>query len=690
MPILHSMPAESPRATTSRQEAPGVQDATALRNVSRVGASRSKDLPEEERKRRVRLMCACTSAVLWWAAGQSWGLFALGWIALVPLFWALLGCSGRARLRLGFTTGCCAFAFINWWIAPTIARAAEAIGVPFWPGALLGVLAVALIACLHGSLVALIAWAWNPSACRDARGENARAENAGGKRKQPGREIARQLFWPPAIALAWSLLDAARSETALAHAWGALAYTQWRDLALWQSAAVVGQHGLTFLCVWFAASLALWMRSGHAILWRLPVAVFVICHIWGARRLVQTPFLAQDAAVRDAASGAIDSRTALAYEYLGSARAASSLENARAGVANAAHNAKGLRVLLVQTDVPSLRKSVADEPFRQAYALTRGAARRGEFDLIAWPETTATVSLPMRPSNTTSIASEMFGARARSESLAARETHFGDSQGGATPSDVMQSDAAQSDAAREEAMGSANAGQMRALAALSRDLQTPILFGARDIRGDGENFNRAVILAPDGRFWSSAKERLVPFGERAPFARLFPFLHRLAPQPEVSDKGSARLLPLQFQPPLSKDGPRMSTYARDVASAKNIQKAQAKGVEVPVGAIICFESCFRFPARRLGLAGAQVLFVLTNDEWFGGTDAPWQHSVMAALRAVENDVPVAQAGNGGFSFAVDRRGRFMVKSSLNQARALKVFLPLDESRSGQIRLNDLR
>ncbi len=53
--------------------------------------------------------------------------------------------------------------------------------------------------------------------------------------------------------------------------------------------------------------------------------------------------------------------------------------------------------------------------------------------------------------------------------------------------------------------------------------------------------------------------------------------------------------------------------------------------------------------------------MLTNDEWAGGTSAPWEHAAMAALRAVENDAPVAQAANGGHSFAVDRRGRFMVK-----------------------------
>ena len=609
----------------------------------------------------MRLMCAIATAVLWWAAGQGWGLFALGWIALVPLFWALCGCSARARWRLGFLTGACSFALINWWIAPTIAHAGIAIGVPFLPGALLGVFAVALIAVIHGSLVALISWLWNPpSRDQDALdGANARGAS---RSKTAGRPAALELCWPLAIAGAWALLDAARSETPLAHSWGALAFTQWRDGALWQIASVVGQHGLTFLCVWFAASLALWMRNANPNAWRLPVAVFVACHCWGALRLAQTPFMAQDAVPSTTASA-----LALPHEYSISARnlesaapssapsfttssATTSAAEDAAAMATGARGAKGLRVLLVQTDVPSLRKSEADEPFRQAYSLTRDAARRGAFDLIAWPETTATISLPSRSSSERSSSEVRASNTARDEELAS-------------------------------AFASTHGGQMRALAALSRDVETPILFGARDVQPDGENFNRAVMLAPDGRFWSSDKERLVPFGERAPFAEYLPFLHRLAPQPEVSANGKARLLPLP-RPATSDVGasppsPRMSTHAPGI-DAPNFQKGGANG-EVAVGAIVCFESCFRFPARRLKRAGARALFVLTNDEWFGGTDAPWQHSVMAAMRAVENDVPIAQAGNGGFSFAVDRCGRFMVKSSLNQARALPVFLPLDDA-----------
>jgi hypothetical protein len=53
------------------------------------------------------------------------------------------------------------FALINWWIVPTVARGGAAIGVSFFVGAALGVVAVALIALIHGFMVALSALVWS-------------------------------------------------------------------------------------------------------------------------------------------------------------------------------------------------------------------------------------------------------------------------------------------------------------------------------------------------------------------------------------------------------------------------------------------------------------------------------------------------------------------------------------------------
>jgi apolipoprotein N-acyltransferase len=85
---------------------------------------------------------------------------------------------------------------------------------------------------------------------------------------------------------------------------------------------------------------------------------------------------------------------------------------------------------------------------------------------------------------------------------------------------------------------------------------------------------------------------------------------------------------------------------------------------------------FRATCRELRAAGAQLFFVLTNDEWFAGSEAPWQHAAMSAVRAVENNVWVAQSANGGYSFAVDPKGRFVVKSNFNVPQTLDMQIPL--------------
>jgi apolipoprotein N-acyltransferase len=74
--------------------------------------------------------------------------------------------------------------------------------------------------------------------------------------------------------------------------------------------------------------------------------------------------------------------------------------------------------------------------------------------------------------------------------------------------------------------------------------------------------------------------------------------------------------------------------------------------------------------RRFPLAGAQVLFNLTNDGWYGTSAAPYQHYAMARFRAVENHRFLVRAANTGISAIIDPFGRELVKSRLMERRAL--------------------
>jgi apolipoprotein N-acyltransferase len=49
---------------------------------------------------------------------------------------------------------------------------------------------------------------------------------------------------------------------------------------------------------------------------------------------------------------------------------------------------------------------------------------------------------------------------------------------------------------------------------------------------------------------------------------------------------------------------------------------------------------------------------------------------MSTVRAVENNVPVLQSANGGYSFYIDARGRFMKLLNYGQAGTLQAEVPL--------------
>ncbi len=494
--------------------------------------SASSSLPKSDFSVACRRILVLGTVILWWLSLQRAGLFALGWVAFAPFFLALNSLPRTAsRFWFGWRTGILAFAAINWWIIPAIVKGGGVIGVGPFAGFFLGILAVILIGIVHGTGLAVLAALWNLG--------------GGFFRRIP-------LLVPLAAAAWWWVFEALRTSGPLAHAWGALACSQWRDTALLQSAAFVGQHGLSALCLWFSASFALWLQRDNAArspsLWILPMAVFAALHAWGGWRLWN-------------------------YDHETGTR-------------------RSLAVALVQTDVPSLRKNRdgGESHFDQARRLTREFWNAGgRADLVVWPETTAT-------------------------------------------------------------LGGAN-DDLHRLSVLVGDGKGALLTGAQASQRRQGLYNRALLVqlaaSGDVTLQSSDKVRVVPFGERAPFSDQLPWLSVLAPKPPVIPASEASLLTLG-----------------------------GSGDGTAIGPLICFESCFPQPGRDLRARGAGAFFVLTNDEWCAGTTAPWEHAVMSVLRAAENGVSVAQAANGGFTFAVDARGRFLAISDFGKAQTLEVKMAL--------------
>lgn len=123
------------------------------------------------------------------------------------------------------------------------------------------------------------------------------------------------------------------------------------------------------------------------------------------------------------------------------------------------------------------------------------------------------------------------------------------------------------------------------------------------------------------------KVHLVPYGEFVPLREHLPFLKRYA--------------------------------IRDVDILSGKSHVLIKTDIGKVGVNICFESLFSSISRQETARGAVALFVLTDDSWFGQTQAARLHLMMSRLRAIENRRYVVRAAATGISAIIDPHGRIL-------------------------------
>ncbi|HXR86526.1 MAG TPA: apolipoprotein N-acyltransferase [Stellaceae bacterium] len=94
----------------------------------------------------------------------------------------------------------------------------------------------------------------------------------------------------------------------------------------------------------------------------------------------------------------------------------------------------------------------------------------------------------------------------------------------------------------------------------------------------------------------------------------------------------------------------------------------------PFSPLICYEAIFPGavvdPAHR-----PDWLLNITDDAWYGFTSGPFQHLAIARLRAIEEGLPLARAGDNGVSAMFDPYGRVTARLALNDVGVLDVPLP---------------
>ena len=166
------------------------------------------------------------------------------------------------------------------------------------------------------------------------------------------------------------------------------------------------------------------------------------------------------------------------------------------------------------------------------------------------------------------------------------------------------------------------------------------------VRNGAVPYNSAAMIDEYGqRRFSYDKIHLVPFGEYEPF----PLMHQVVSS--VSEEV----------------GGFHKGKARTVGTFSNGNKFSV---------FICYEAIYAGEVRDFANRGAELFINISNDGWFGTSQAAEQHLRMARVRAVENRRWLIRDTNNGITASIDPYGnvvRVMHRDERNSADLLYDF-----------------
>ncbi len=110
------------------------------------------------------------------------------------------------------------------------------------------------------------------------------------------------------------------------------------------------------------------------------------------------------------------------------------------------------------------------------------------------------------------------------------------------------------------------------------------------------------------------------------------------------------------------------------------------GVHAAAG--ICYESIYGRYYTEFVRNGAEVMFIITNDGWWGDTPGYRQHFNYARLRAVETRRAIARSANTGKSGFIDTRGDVLETLAYETRGAITADIPLNRKTTLYVRFGD--
>jgi apolipoprotein N-acyltransferase len=144
-----------------------------------------------------------------------------------------------------------------------------------------------------------------------------------------------------------------------------------------------------------------------------------------------------------------------------------------------------------------------------------------------------------------------------------------------------------------------------------------------------DSYNTALYVAHDSTLQKYHKSKLTPGVELMPYLDVLPFLKKFA----IDLGGTTGSLGVN---------PDQTPF-------------EIKG-GLKVAPCICYESVYGEFMNRFIQNGANVIFVITNDGWWGNTAGHRQHLLFSVIRAIETRRSIARSANTGISCFINQRG----------------------------------
>ncbi len=110
--------------------------------------------------------------------------------------------------------------------------------------------------------------------------------------------------------------------------------------------------------------------------------------------------------------------------------------------------------------------------------------------------------------------------------------------------------------------------------------------------------------------------------------------------------------------------------------------------EVGAAPAICYESIYGEYLAEFIRNGAETVFIITNDGWWGDTPGHEQHLAYASLRAIELRRSIARSANTGISAFINQRGDILQETEYWEQDVIRGTIDPNESMTFYARYGD--